>query len=72
MNICIKEFDALKVIFDKMTHFDYKANKRVGYGIAIMRKYAYLVVNPNTVYSCNFLFFRTTMGQASESRMALT
>ena len=45
---------------------------RVGYNLDIMRQSACLVVNPITVYSYGFLFNCTTVGQASDSMMALT
>ena len=45
---------------------------RVGYNLDIMRQYAYLVLNPITVYSYGFLFNCTTVGQASDSLTALT
>ena len=37
----------------------------------IMRQSASLVVNPITVYSYGFIFYCTTVGQASDSMMAL-
>ena len=45
---------------------------RVGYNLDIMRQSACLVLNPITVYSYDFLFNCTTVGQASDSMMALT
>ena len=42
-----------------------KRHKKVGYNLDIMRQSAYLVVNPITVYSYDFLFNCTTVGQAS-------
>ena len=45
---------------------------RVGYNLDIMRQSACLVLNPITVYSYGFLFNCTTVGQASDSMMALT
>ena len=42
------------------------------YNMDIMRQYACLVVNPITVQSYGFLFNCTTVGQASDSMMALT
>ena len=45
---------------------------RVGYNLDIMRHSACLVLNPITVYSYGFLFNCTTVGQASDSMMALT
>ena len=45
---------------------------RVGYNLDIMRQSACLVLNPITVYSYGFLFNCRTVGQASDSMMALT
>ena len=45
---------------------------RVGYNLDIMRQSACLVLNPITVYSYDFLFNCTTVGQASDSMTALT
>ena len=45
---------------------------RVGYNLDIMQQSACLVLNPITVYSYGFLFNCMTMGQASDSMMALT
>ena len=45
---------------------------RVWYNLDIMRQSARLVLNPITVYSYGFLFSCTTVGQASDSMMALT
>ena len=45
---------------------------RVGYNLDIMRQSACLVLNPITGYSYGFLFNCTTVGQASDSMMALT
>ena len=45
---------------------------RVGYNLDIMRQSACLVLNPITVYSYDFLFYCTTVGQASDSMTALT
>ena len=45
---------------------------RVGYNLDIMRQSACLVLNPITVYSYEFFFNCTTVGQASDSMMALT
>ena len=45
---------------------------RVGYNLDIMRQSACLVLNPIMVYSYGFLFNCTTVGQASDSMMALT
>ena len=45
---------------------------RVGYNLDIMRQSACLVLNPITVYNYGFLFNCTTVGQASDSMMALT
>ena len=45
---------------------------RVEYNLNIMRQPACLVLNPITVYSYGFLFYCTTVGQASDSMTALT
>ena len=45
---------------------------RVGFYLDIMRQSACLVLNQITVYSYGFLFNCTTVGQASDSMMALT
>ena len=45
---------------------------RVGYNLDSMRQSACLVLSPITVYSYGFLFNYTMVGQASDSRMALT
>ena len=45
---------------------------RVGYNLDIMRQSACLVLSPITVYSYGFLFNCTTVGQASDSMLALT
>ena len=45
---------------------------KVGYILDGMRQSACLVLNPITVYSYGFLFNCTTVGQASDSMMALT
>ena len=45
---------------------------RVGYNLDIMRQSACLILNLITVYSYDFLFNCTTMGQASDSMTALT
>ena len=45
---------------------------RVGYNLDIMQQSACLVLNPIMVYSYGFLFNCTTVGQASDSMMALT
>ena len=45
---------------------------RVGYNLDIIRQSACLVLNPITVYSYDFLFNCTTVGQASDSMTALT
>ena len=45
---------------------------RVGYNLDIMRQSACIVLTPITVYSYDFLFNCTTVGQASDSMMALT
>ena len=44
----------------------------VGFNVDIMRQSACLVLNPITVYSYDFLFNCTTVGQASDSMTALT
>ena len=44
----------------------------VGYNLDVMQQSACLVLNPITVYSCGFLFNFMTVGQASDSMMALT
>ena len=44
----------------------------VGYNLDIMRQSACLVLKPITVYCYGFLFNCTTVGQASDSMMALT
>ena len=48
-----------------------KCYKRVGYNMDTMRQSASLVVNSIKVYSYGFLFNCTTVGQASDSKMAL-
>ena len=45
---------------------------KVGYNLDVMRQYACLVLNSITVYSYDFLFNCTTVGQASDSMTALT
>ena len=45
---------------------------KVGHNLDVMRQSACLVLNPITVYSYGFLFNCTTVGQASDSMMALT
>ena len=45
---------------------------RVGYNFDFMRQSACLVLNPIMVYSYGLLFNCTTVGQASDSIMALT
>ena len=45
---------------------------RVGYNFGIMRQSACLVLNQITVYSYDFLFSCTTVGQASDSMTVLT
>ena len=45
---------------------------RVGYNLDIIRQSAWLVLNPITVYNYGFLFNCTTVGQASDSKTALT
>ena len=49
-----------------------KRYKKVRYDVHIMRQFAYLVVNPITVYSYRFLINCTTVSQASDSMMGLT
>ena len=49
-----------------------KRYTRVAYNLYIMRQSACLVLNPITVYSYGYLFNCTTVGQASDSMMALT
>ena len=45
---------------------------KVGYNLDVMGQSACLVLNPITVYRYGFLFNCTTVGQASDSKMALT
>ena len=45
---------------------------KVGYNLDIMRQSAFIVLNPNPFNSYGFLFNCTTLGQASDSMMALT
>ena len=45
---------------------------KVGYNLDVMRQSACLVLNPTTVYSYGFLFNCTTVGQDSDSMIALT
>ena len=45
---------------------------RVGYNLDIMRQSACIVLTPITVYSYDFLFNCTTVGQASDSMKTLT
>ena len=45
---------------------------KVGYNLDAMRQSACLFLNPITVYSYDFLFNCTTVGQASDSMTALT
>ena len=60
--------DQFKKIIGKPSLSDqFKNYKKVGYNMDIMRQSACLVVNPNTVYSYDFLFNWTTAGQASDS-----
>ena len=49
-----------------------KRYKKVGYSLDVMRQSDCLVLNPITVYSYGFLFNCMTVGQASDSMMALT
>ena len=49
-----------------------KRYKRACYNLDAMRQSACLVLNPITVYSYDFLFNCTTVGQASDSMTALT
>ena len=44
---------------------------KVGYNFDVMRQSACRVLNLMTVYSYDFLFNSTTVGQASDSMMAL-
>ena len=69
-------FNRLKRIVGKPSFSDQFKNiikryKRVGYNMDIMRQSACLVVNPITVYGYGFLFDCTTVGQVSDSMMAL-
>ena len=50
----------------------FKRYIKVGYNLDEMRQSACLVLNPITVYSFGFLFNCTTVGKASDSKMALT
>ena len=45
---------------------------KAGYNLDVMRQSACLVLNPVRVSSYGFLFNFTTMGQASDSKTALT
>ena len=45
---------------------------KVGYNLVVMQMSACLILNPTTVYGYGFLFICTTVGQASDSMMALT
>ena len=45
---------------------------KVGYNLDVMRQSACLVLNPITVYRYGVLFNCTTVGQASDSMVALT
>ena len=45
---------------------------RIGYNLEIMRQSACLILNPIRVYSYGFLFNCMTVGQASDSMMAVT
>ena len=45
---------------------------KVGYNLDIMRQSVWLVLNPITIYSYGFFFNFTTVGQASDSKTALT
>ena len=49
-----------------------KRYKKVGYNLDIMRQSACLVLNPIMVSSYGFLLNCTTVGQASDSMIALT
>ena len=51
---------------------DVKSYIKVGYNLDVMQLSACLVLNPIKVYSYGFLFNCTTLGQASDSMMALT
>ena len=44
---------------------------KVGYNLDVMRQSACLVADPITVYSYGFLFYCTTVDQASDSMTAL-
>ena len=48
-----------------------KRHIKVGYNLDVMRQYTCLVLNTITVYSYDFLFNCTTVGQASDSMTAL-
>ena len=50
----------------------FKRHIQIGYNLDTLRQSAYQVLNPITVYSYGFLFNCTTVGQASDSMMALT
>ena len=45
---------------------------KVGYNLDVMRQFACLFLKPITVYSYGFLLNCMTVGQASDSMMALT
>ena len=45
---------------------------KVGYNLDVMQQSACLVLNPIMVYSYGFLFNCTTVGQATDSIIALT
>ena len=49
-----------------------KGYKKVGYNLDVMCQSACLVFNPITVYSYDFLFNQTAVGQTSHSMTALT
>ena len=70
-------FIKLKIIVGKPNFSDQfkkiiKRYTKVGYILDVMRQSACLVLNPITVYSYGFLFNCTSVGQASDSMMALT
>ena len=48
-----------------------KRNIKVGYNLGVMRQSVCLVLNPIMVYSYDFLFNCTTVGQASDYMTAL-
>ena len=50
----------------------YKSYIKVEYNLGVMRQSACVVLNPITVYSYDFLFNCTTVGQATDSMSSLT